>query len=206
MIKNKKFTAIDLFCGAGGLTLGLKNAGFTVLAGVELNKNAAIAYKTNHPTTKLFICDVKKLTGEDLFDTLGIKQGELDLLAGCPPCQGFSTQRTRNKNSSVEDERNNLIFDFLRIVKSILPKTILLENVPGLAKDWRIETLRGELHELGYIIVEQFLQIKDAANYGIHKMSFDKSALPVHPLSDRLLPVQHEAAMFQTYIFSVHSF
>lgn len=163
----KKFTAIDLFCGAGGLTLGLKNAGFEVLAGVEIKPIAAETYRANHPNVKLYECDIGKLEANAFLSDLNIKPGDLDLLAGCPPCQGFSTQRTRNKVSSIKDERNELIFEFLRFVEITLPKTIMLENVPGLAKDWRISSLREKLKELGYVIDDDFAQIKDAAKFGV---------------------------------------
>lgn len=162
-----KFTAIDLFCGAGGLTLGLKNAGFKVLAGVEINPIAAETYRANHPKVKLYTCDIRKLTAKEILKNLKIEPGDLDLLAGCPPCQGFSTQRTRNQVSSIKDDRNELIFEFFRVVEIALPKTIMLENVPGLAKDWRISSLKEKLAALGYVIDENFAQIKDAANFGV---------------------------------------
>ena len=166
-MRRKQYTPIDLFSGAGGLTLGLKKAGFKVLAGVEINSVAANTYRANHPNIKLFECDVKKLSEAEILRELKLKRGELDLLAGCPPCQGFSTQRTRNQVASIADDRNELIFEFLRIVEITLPKTIMLENVPGLAKDWRITSLREKLSELGYLINDDFAQIKDAANYGV---------------------------------------
>lgn len=166
-MRNKKFTAIDLFSGAGGLTLGLKNAGFRVLAGVEISSIAASTYRANHPGIKLFECDIRNLSETEILKGLKLKRGELDLLAGCPPCQGFSTQRTRNKVASITDDRNELIFEFLRIIEITLPKTIMLENVPGLAKDWRITSLREKLSKLGYIINDNFAQVKDAANYGV---------------------------------------
>jgi len=162
-----QYTAIDLFSGAGGLTLGLINAGFNVLAGVEINPIAASTYRANNPNIKLFECDIKKLSETEILNGLKLKRGELDLLAGCPPCQGFSTQRTRNKVASITDDRNELIFEFLRIVEITLPKTIMLENVPGLAKDWRITSLREKLSALGYLIDDDFAQVKDAANYGV---------------------------------------
>jgi DNA (cytosine-5)-methyltransferase 1 len=166
-MSKKQYTAIDLFSGAGGLTLGLKSAGFKVLAGVEINPIAASTYRANHPEIKLFECDIKNLAETEILKGLKLKRGELDLLAGCPPCQGFSTQRTRNKVASIADDRNELIFEFLRIVEITFPKTIMLENVPGLAKDWRITSLREKLSMLGYVIDEDFAQVKDAANYGV---------------------------------------
>ncbi|OGB79153.1 MAG: DNA (cytosine-5-)-methyltransferase [Burkholderiales bacterium RIFOXYC12_FULL_60_6] len=166
-MKKRQFTAIDLFCGAGGLTLGLKSAGFKILAGVEINSIAAETYHANHPTVKLYTRDIRDLTAKEILSNLKLKPGDLDLLAGCPPCQGFSTQRTRNKVASIKDDRNDLVFEFLRIVEITLPKTIMLENVPGLAKDWRISTLREKLSALGYVVDEQFTQVKDAANFGV---------------------------------------
>lgn len=163
----KKYTAIDLFCGAGGLTLGLKNAGFKVLAGVENSSIAAITYRANHPKVKLFECDIREITAEKLLSDLNLNPGELDLLAGCPPCQGFSSHKTRNRLPSNNDARNELVFEFLRFVEITLPKTVMLENVPALAKDWRISMLRESLSALGYLIDEQFAQIKDAADFGV---------------------------------------
>src|SRR5690625_273078 len=133
----KRYTAVDLFCGAGGLTVGLNDAGFDVLAGVEINAVAAETYSLNHPEHKLYKQDICEISPETMLADLGLKKGELDLLAGCPPCQGFSTHRTRNKGVSVEDERNDLVFEFVRFVEGMLPKTIMMENVPGLYKDRR---------------------------------------------------------------------
>jgi DNA (cytosine-5)-methyltransferase 1 len=73
----------------------------------------------------------------------------------------------RNRSSSIQDDRNELIFEFLRFVEFTLPKTVMLENVPGLAKDSRIASVRVKLEALGYVIDEEFAQIKDAANYGV---------------------------------------
>lgn len=163
----KKPTAIDLFCGAGGLTTGLKKAGFSVLAGFELNTTAAETYKCNHKRTKIYIADISLADPSKIMTDLNIQKGELDLLAGCPPCQGFSSHTTRNKSSSVEDDRNNLIFEVLRFVEVMLPKTIMLENVPGLAKDHRIDIFKKKLKTLGYIINEDSVKILDAADFGV---------------------------------------
>ncbi|MGI4815412.1 MAG: DNA cytosine methyltransferase [Janthinobacterium lividum] len=161
------YTAIDLFCGAGGLTVGLKKAGFHVLAGVENNPVAAETYRLNNRKSKIYQEDIRKLCPERVMKDLGIECGSLDLLAGCPPCQGFSTHRTRNQAVSIKDERNDLIFEFIRYIEVMLPKTVMLENVPALAKDWRIQNLRNRLQGLGYHIDEAFAQIKDAADYGV---------------------------------------
>jgi len=163
----KKHTAIDLFCGAGGLTCGLKQAGFSVLAGVELREIAAETYSKNHKTTRLLQDDICNLSPLDVMNSLGLRPGQLSLLAGCPPCQGFSTLRTRNKASSVDDHRNDLIFEFLHWVKVFLPECIMLENVPALAKDARIQTAIIHLKELGYYIDSGSLRIENIADYGV---------------------------------------
>ncbi|AMX01502.1 DNA cytosine methyltransferase [Microbulbifer thermotolerans] len=162
-----KFNAIDLFCGAGGLTVGLQKAGFEVLAGVEINKNAAETYRLNHPNHVLYEKDICELTPQNIIDDLGIKKGNLDLLAGCPPCQGFSRHRTRNKSVSVDDARNELIFEFIRFVEGLLPKTIMMENVPGLYKDPRMKLAIKKLKALDYQFSEQTLAIRDAADFGV---------------------------------------
>lgn len=163
----KKYTAIDLFCGAGGLTVGLKNAGFKVLAGVELNAVAAETYEINHKDHLLYKQDIRNISPAQILSDLGLKKGELDLLAGCPPCQGFSTHRTRNKQISVEDSRNDLVFEFVRFVKGLRPKTIMMENVPGLYKDKRMTEVICKLKRIGYQFDENSVAIKDAADYGV---------------------------------------
>lgn len=166
-MSKSKPTAIDLFCGAGGLTTGLKKAGFEVLAGFELDDVAAETYKSNHKRTRIFISDISRLNPAEVMAELKLEKGQLDLLAGCPPCQGFSTHKTRNKSSSVEDERNNLIFSVLEFIKTLEPKTIMIENVPGLAKDPRIEEFKLEIGSLGYKIDENTIQVLDAADFGV---------------------------------------
>ncbi len=162
-----KHTAIDLFCGAGGLTCGLKQAGFKVLAGIELLEIAAETYHKNHSTTLLLQEDICNLSPLEVMRSLQLHPGDLSLLAGCPPCQGFSSLRTRNKASSVDDRRNDLIFEFLRWVKVFLPKCIMIENVPALAKDTRIQVAIDQLKELGYCFDANSLRVENIADYGV---------------------------------------
>jgi|SRR5690625_5102309 len=162
-----KFKAIDLFCGAGGLTVGLQKAGFEVIAGVELNPVAIDTYRLNHKKHRLYDSDIRDLSPKKIMGDLGFKKGELDLLAGCPPCQGFSTHRTRNKSISVMDKRNDLIFEFVRFTMEMLPKTVMMENVPGLYKDERIQKVVEILKAIGYIFEDHSLAIRNAADYGV---------------------------------------
>lgn len=157
----KKMTAIDLFSGPGGLTTGLKQAGFKVIGAVEFEPVACETYGLNHPEVKLVQEDIRRVEPKDLMKKLGIKQGELGLLAGCPPCQGFSTIGTRNRKK--DDERNDYVFQMLRFIEAFLPKTIMMENVPGLFKDDRMKIVEKRLRALGYSFD---MAVLNAADYG----------------------------------------
>jgi DNA (cytosine-5)-methyltransferase 1 len=156
--------AIDLFSGCGGLTLGLKKAGFSVVAAVEIDKRAADTYSKNHPTVTLFNQSILSLTGSDILEVIGIPRGKIDLLAGCPPCQGFSRMRRKNKIASSKDHRNDLVLKFARLVSEISPKAVMLENVPGLERDRRFRKLLGTLRRNGYKFSWKIL---DASDYGV---------------------------------------
>lgn len=160
---SEKYSAIDLFSGCGGLTCGLKTAGFEVAAAVEINTKARTTYGLNHPNVKIF-GDIKELDPILLMQQLSLEVGQLDLLAGCPPCQGFSRLRTKNKNKAVEDFRNDLINDFLRFIRIMRPKTIMLENVPSLETDSRFVELTKELTNFGY---KYTINVLDAADYQV---------------------------------------
>ncbi|MBW0451243.1 DNA cytosine methyltransferase [Paraburkholderia phenoliruptrix] len=157
-------TAVDLFSGCGGLSCGLKDAGFDVVAAVEIDIKAQATYRLNHPDVSLYDSDIRKLDPADVLRSAGLKPGELDLLAGCPPCQGFSRLRTKNQRVSVEDDRNNLVKDFLRFVGVMRPKTIMLENVPALARDHRFNDLVEQVSILGY---EAAVHVLDTADYNV---------------------------------------
>jgi DNA (cytosine-5)-methyltransferase 1 len=146
----KNLAAVDLFSGCGGLTVGLKQAGFQVRGAVEIDAVAAETYRDNHPEVKLWETDIRLVSGTEILKALACERGELDLLAGCPPCQGFSTMRTKNGKKRVRDKRNDLIFDYLRLVEEILPKAVMMENVPGLAEDRRMKIFTTALESLGY--------------------------------------------------------
>lgn len=157
----QKLTSIDLFSGCGGLSLGLKKAGFNTLAAIEIDSLAAETYRQNHPDTLLINNDIRKVNLKKLRGQLELKKGDLDLLAGCPPCQGFSTLRTNKKVVSVDDPRNSLMFRFLDFAIEFMPKTIMMENVPGLAKGRRIKKFIEALNDLGYIVNFDVLNVAD---------------------------------------------
>lgn len=162
-----QLTAFDVFAGAGGLTVGLQQANFRVVGAVELDLTAADTYEQNHPDTLLWKQDVKTLEVEEVLLKLNLEPGQLDLLAGCPPCQGFSSMRTRNGSIKVEDARNDLVLDFLRLVKGLRPKAVMLENVPELAKDIRMTWIMDNLQELGYYTGPDSFEIRNVKDFEV---------------------------------------
>jgi DNA (cytosine-5)-methyltransferase 1 len=160
----KRMTAVDLFSGCGGLSVGLRAAGFQVVAAVEVDEKAQRTYELNHPDVHLFKQDIRKVTPLSVLEKTGLRPGELDLLAGCPPCQGFSRLRTKNQRTYVLDKRNNLISQFLQFVKAMMPKTVMLENVPALGRDGRFTKVKNQLITLGYEVV---VEVLDAADYRV---------------------------------------
>lgn len=159
MKKNYTLIAIDLFSGCGGLSEGLKQAGFKVIAGVEVDKNAAKAYRMNHADTVLFEDDIRKLDSNEILKLLNDKP--LHLLAGCPPCQGFSSLRKLNRKSAVQDERNSLIDEYYRFVEELNPLTIMLENVPGIVDYTLFKSIIRKLKKLDYDIVYKVVNVAD---------------------------------------------
>lgn len=163
-MKRRTLRAIDLFSGCGGLSEGLRLAGFNVICSVEKSSFAAQNYKLNHQHTKLIIDDIKNVTASRISDEIGKPNYSIDLIAGCPPCQGFSSMRTKNGHTRIIDKRNSLIDEFSRIVTDILPPTILLENVPRLFTYCRYSNFKNELKKKGYHISDKIINI---AEYGV---------------------------------------
>ncbi len=151
--------AVDLFAGCGGLTEGLKQAGFSVVAAVELDGQARETYALNHPDVWLAGTDIRETDPAAILKRLGLKRGDLGLLAGCPPCQGFSRIRKKNKVRASRDGRNTLIDDFGRFVEGMLPKCVMMENVPGLASHFRLTKLHKKLTALGYTTKTEIVDV-----------------------------------------------
>jgi DNA (cytosine-5)-methyltransferase 1 len=167
--RERRPCAIDLFSGCGGLSLGLKQAGFNVVGAVEIDSAAVRTYKANHRRVVIKHADIRKLSARAFRRELKIKKGELALLAGCPPCQGFSALRTRNGANRNRDSRNSLVYEMLRFAKAFRPKAfrpkaIMMENVPGLVRHKPFVDLCSGLRKLGYHVS---FDIKDAANFGV---------------------------------------
>ncbi len=157
-------TVVDLFSGAGGTGLGFQKAGFHILGAVEINPNAAETYERNLKV-KVKRIDIRQLSPQAFGEELSLEQGDLDVLVGCPPCQGFS--RMRNQKGR-EDKRNDLVLSYLEYVGELMPRFAVFENVPGLVRTEHgrqfYEQLLEGLTRLGYSSVKQE---EDVANYGI---------------------------------------
>jgi len=156
-----KYNAIDLFSGCGGLTQGLKDASFKVLGAVEIAPKARETFARNHPDVKLIGADIRDLTVKQVIAACQIGVGELDLLAGCPPCQGFSTLRSRNRKKAIPDARNDLVDDFSRLARGLRPKLVMMENVPALARYSKFKLFVTELERIGYAVRIEVLNVGD---------------------------------------------
>ena len=123
----KRPVAIDLFCGAGGMSLGFEQAGFDVLLGVERDGYHVATHERNFPYGKTLCQSVSDLKLGDIYGALSGRR-EVDLICGGPPCQGFSNMGVRD----AQDSRNSLVDQFVRIVCEVKPKAFAMENVPGM--------------------------------------------------------------------------
>jgi len=158
---------IDLFAGAGGLSEGLSEAGFHGVFANEIMKEYASTYKKNHPSTNVTTADIRDLDANEIRKSLHIEREEIDLVAGGPPCQGFSINAPIR---SVLDERNHLFKDYLRFVDAFAPKAVLIENVPGLVSFEDGATLHAILDALADLGYGTGVRILGAAYYGVPQM------------------------------------
>lgn len=162
--------AIDLFCGAGGFSLGAQMAGFDVALAVDLDPNSCATYQSNLVDRGLAAevrrFDISKFDPRSSHYNLGLHGQEVDLVIGGPPCQGFSTHRLNN--SGVNDPRNQLVLKYFEIVSLLRPKYFLIENVPGILwprhRLW-LDMLYEAAHAGGYKLTDP-LQL-NAADYGV---------------------------------------
>jgi len=157
------FTVVSTFCGCGGSSQGYKLAGGSVKLSIEWEQNACDTYRLNHPNTILLHRDIATVTGNELLNLIGLKAGELDILDGSPPCQGFSTMGKRQ----IEDPRNQLFQEYVRLLKELKPKVFVMENVSGLVKGKMkpvfVEILTA-LKGCGYQVKARLM---DAEYYGV---------------------------------------
>jgi DNA (cytosine-5)-methyltransferase 1 len=123
-------TVISTFAGCGGSSLGYSMAGFHELLAIEWDDNAVETFKLNFPDVPVYHGDIAKISVGQVLETTGLKPGELDILDGSPPCQGFSTAGKR----ILDDPRNQLFKEFARLLNGLQPKVFVMENVSGMVK------------------------------------------------------------------------
>ncbi len=180
-------TCIELFAGAGGMMLGLEMAGFRTLVANEVHPHPCLTIRRNFPDVPIVNRSIRDLSGDDLLVAAGIdpkRHKDIDLVAGGPPCQGYSTAGMKD----LDDPRNTLIGDYLRIIGQIKPRFFILENVTGLQSlhgGKLFENVLNELTESGYSFHHKVLF---AADYGVPQMrrrliiiGARKCPLPIHP-------------------------
>ena len=165
--KNAPLQFVDLFAGAGGLSEGLVEAGFSGLFANEVVPEYARTYRRNHLGTTVVTADIRLLNPAQIMNDLRIERGELDLMAGGPPCQGFSINAPVR---SVLDERNHLFKEYLRFVDAFAPRVVLIENVPGLVSFENGTTLHAMLDALAELGYGADVRILGAAYYGVPQM------------------------------------
>ncbi len=197
--------AIDLFAGAGGLSVALKESGFNIVLANEINPKFADTHKLNFPDVPLLVKDISSITREDIQHEL--KGKEVDLIVGGPPCQGFSIfgkrrfVNTKNYNPH-EDPRNFLVYQYIRIVKEVRPKFFLMENVKGftnLDKGHFVDAVKKSFQKIGYTNI--WCEIVHATDYGVPQerqrvfmignrigIEFQKPEPSHHPIGSGITP------------------
>lgn len=157
-------TAIDLFCGAGGLSEGFRQAGYHILAGNDFNDAAGATFAATHGEAQFLPGAIENYSAAEVLRVAGLKAGQLDVIVGGPPCQGFSVY---NHQRGMHDHRSSLYLEYLRIVEGLNPKWVVLENVTGMTSAGGGEAVRAiieGLRKLGYRVEQRILK---AEEYGI---------------------------------------
>lgn len=158
MINKKNLTAIDIFSGAGGMSVGASMAGIDVMVAVEYDKHAVASFKANHPDTEVIEEDIRKVN-------LTEKYKNPFILFGGPPCQGFSTSNTKTRN--LDNQNNSLFFEYIRQINELRPEWFVFENVEGITsfeKGTVISRLEKEFEKLGY---KTKWKVLTASDYGV---------------------------------------
>ena len=179
-------TVISTFAGAGGSSLGYSMAGFRELLAVEWDDNAVETFRLNFPEVPVYHGDIAALSVEEVLRLTGLKPGELDVFDGSPPCQGFSTAGKRQ----MDDPRNSLFREFVRLLRGLRPKVFVMENVSGMVKGKMklvFAEIMRELKASGYVVSARLL---NAMYFGVpqsrQRMIFvgvraDLGIAPSHP-------------------------
>ena len=182
-----KIIAIDLFSGAGGTTAGLKKSGINVQIAVEINPIASKTYEYNNPEVNLLQKDIREVTKEDITQRLSKNKEDFLMLVACPPCQGFSSIGSRDK----KDERNQLIFEYERLILELKPEFLLMENVSGMSRGVGKELFNLFKQNISkdYDIVYDIL---NSADYGVPQT---RKRLVVHGVRKDILKIMKKKSL-----------
>ncbi|MEM2047066.1 MAG: DNA cytosine methyltransferase [Candidatus Jordarchaeales archaeon] len=190
--------AIDLFCGCGGASLGLKLAGHKVIAAVD---NDPVACKTFSENLDFepFCYDLRYFNGDHILEMCELRKGDIDLVVGCPPCQGFSSLR-RTRYPSGEDIRKGLVTVFLERISEIQPRAVIFENVPGIVSKEELSYLQMYLLKMEKMGYKTSWKLVNAADYGVPQFRRRVIALsvkdgiraPIFPLKTHSKPEEAE--------------
>ena len=190
---NRRFTTIELFAGAGGLALGVEEAGFNTIGLIEFDRDACDTLKKNRPDWRVICDDIANISKLDLEEYFDIKKGELDLLSGGAPCQAFSYA---GKRLGLEDTRGTLFYHYAIFLEKLQPKMFLFENVRGLLTHDHGKTYQTMLdifENAGYDIQKQVL---NAWDYGVAQKRERLITIGIRKdLSDKInfsFPEKHE--------------
>jgi len=154
---------ISIFAGCGGSSLGYQMAGYNELLAIDFDKNCEETFNTNFPNIPFWCKDITTITSSRIFEFTGLKLGELDLLDGSPPCQGFSVAGKRK----VNDKRNILFLEFIRLIRELSPKVFVMENVLGLSFGEMKGIFNEIMNEFGKLPYKTKCRMMNAKNYNV---------------------------------------
>jgi len=182
-VGRSRFTVIDLFAAPGGLSLGFEMAGFEVLAGVDIDPKGMETYSYNFPKAKAIVRDIRRLESRELMKIAEVSEGQVDVIIGGPPCQGFSTigrvkiaslvregvwNHLKNSHPRfIDDPRNELYKEFMRVVRDLKPLFVVMENVPGMMSYRNGEIVREIIEDFRNIGYRAEARVLNAADYGV---------------------------------------
>ena len=159
----RKYNCVELFAGSGGLGTGFAESGFNIISANDIWAPAGETYVANHPNVKYIVKDIAQLTGDELLEGTGYSKKDVDVIIGGPPCQGFSTLGKR----FIDDPRNKLFKEYVRLVDDIKPKFFVMENVSGILSmegGKVLENILKSFDDIGYKLEYKLL---NAAEYGV---------------------------------------
>lgn len=160
---NNKLKAIDLFCGCGGFSYGFQEAGFEMLLGIDMWKDATVTYKHNFPNATVINDDIENVSAEQITNKIGVCADDIDVIIGGPPCQGFSLSGKR----MIDDPRNRLYKSFVNLVKCIQPKLFVMENVPGLIRLFGGKIKEQVLEDFSALGYQVKVELLSSEMYGV---------------------------------------